>query len=245
MGVYNLSNIILIVLLVGFSAYYLWDWFRGNHRKAVAWVEANKKGQVPEPVQKAYAAYPDKERFLVFWLQIQQLEKRQLKGDFAELGVYRGETAALLRALAPDRELHLFDTFCGFRQDDLVNESGEAASYTPANFADTSVSFVQNRLGYSNKIHYHEGNFKEVSEKLTEMQYALVSIDVDLQKPTADGLAYFYPRLQPGGVLIIHDYNPKWPGLMEAVDAFLHSIPESAAFMPDMNGSVVIVKNKG
>lgn len=241
MAVYNLLNIILILSLIGFSAYYIWDWVRGNDRKSAAWVDANKRDLVPEKVQQLYQKYPDKDRFMIFWLQMQRLERENIEGDIAELGVYRGETAALLHALAPDRDLHLLDTFSGFRQEDLMGESGEAATYTTANFADTSMEFVQNRLGYSNKIHYHEGDVVEVSKQLPELRFAFVSLDADLAKPTAAGLAYFYPRMQPGGVIIIHDYNPKWPGLIEAVDNFLKTIPESPVLMPDVSGSLVIV----
>jgi O-methyltransferase len=244
MAIYNLLNIILILSLIGFSAYYIWDWVRGNDRKNASWVNANKRDLVPEKVQQLSHKYPDKDRFMIFWLQIQRLERENIRGDFAELGVYRGETAALFRALSPERNLHLFDTFSGFRQEDLVGESGEAASYTTANFADTSLEFVQNRLGHSNKIYYHEGDFAEIIKQLPELRFALVSMDADLAKPTKAGLEYFYPRMQAGGIIIIHDYNPKWPALVETVDSFLNSIPESPVLMPDVNGSLVIVKNR-
>lgn len=244
MAVYNILNVLLILSLIGFSAYYFWDWVRGSDRKPAAWVDANKRDLVPQKVQKLYQKYADKDRFMIFWLQMQRLEKKNIQGAIAELGVYRGETAALLHALAPERDLHLFDTFSGFRQEDLVGESGEAATYTTANFADTSLDFVQNRLGYSHKILYHEGDIAEVSKQMPELRFALVSLDADLAKPTAAGLAYFYPRMQPGGVIIVHDYNPKWPGLIEAVDSFLKTIPESPVLMTDVNGSLVIVRNE-
>jgi O-methyltransferase len=244
MAVYNTLNVLLILSLIGFSAYYFWDWVQGNDRKPAAWTDANKRDLVPQKVQKIYRKYADKDRFMIFWLQMQRLEKENIQGAIAELGVYRGETATLLHALAPDRELHLFDTFSGFSQEDLVGESGEAATYTTANFADTSLEFVQNHLGYSNKILYHEGNIAEVSKLLPDLRFALVSLDADLAKPTAAGLDYFYPRMQPGGIIIIHDYNPKWPGLVQVVDGFLKTIPETPVLMPDVGGSLVIVRNQ-
>ncbi len=244
MGVYNTLNVILILALIGFSVYYVWDWIKGTGRMQASWIEANKRDLVSLKLQQLYRSYPDKSRFLIFWLQFQRLNKEGIKGDVAELGVYRGETAAVLHALSPERDLHLFDTFSGFRKEDLAGESGEAATYTTANFADTSLEFVQNKLGAGNSIHYHVGDFIETSAALPDVEYALVSLDADLSRPTAEGLAYFYPRLVPGGVLIVHDYNPKWPGLLQAVDAFVETIPEHAVLMPDLNGSVVIVKNK-
>jgi len=244
MGFYDLLNSAIILTLIVFALIYLWDWAKGHDKKPGLWVASLKSGLVSKSVRSLYRSYPDKDRFMLFWLQLNRLEHEGIAGAIAELGVYRGQTAALLRQLAPDRPLHLFDTFSGFRSEDLKGESGEAGTYTTANFADTSLSFVKNKLGDQPGIHYHAGNFSEVIAHLTNtIEFALVSIDVDLEKPTAEGLAWFYPRLVKGGVLVVHDYNPKWPGLMQAVDDFLKTIPENPVLMTDRDSSLVIVKN--
>ncbi|HDO27370.1 MAG TPA: hypothetical protein ENH02_04560, partial [Bacteroidetes bacterium] len=54
------------------------------------------------------------------------------------------------------------------------------------------------------------------------------------------GLEFFYPRLAPGGIIIIHDYNPDWPGIMKAVDDFAATIPEPLIVMPDQDSSVMV-----
>jgi len=71
-----------------------------------------------------------------------------------------------------------------------------------------------------------------------------VNIDADLYVPTKAGLEFFYPRLNKGGAIFIHDYNDKWPGVMKAVEEFLHMIPETPFIIPDRDGTVVIVKIK-
>lgn len=38
---------------------------------------------------------------------------KHVPGDFAEVGVYRGRSAVLLARTAPEKMLHLFDTFTG------------------------------------------------------------------------------------------------------------------------------------
>jgi O-methyltransferase len=177
------------------------------------------------------------------------LQLRRLSADvpedavMAELGVYRGQTARLLQLMAPQRQLILFDTFKGFREEDLENESGKALSYTSANFDDTSMALVQEKLAPLDKIRFFKGDFSAVIPEIPEVQYAFVSIDADLAAPTLAGLRYFYPRLCPGGVIIVHDYNENWPSLMEAVDAFLATIPEQPALIPDQDSSLMIVKN--
>ena len=90
----------------------------------------------------------------------------------------------------------------------------------------------------------HEGYFPETIKGLENEIFALVNMDADLYNPTIAGLEFFYPRLSPGGVMLVHDYNPKWEGVMKAVDEFSRKIPESVISLPDMDGTVMIIKNK-
>lgn len=56
-------------------------------------------------------------------------------------------------------------------------------------------------------------------------------------------LDYFYPRMVPGGFLIVHDYGSlHWNGAEQAVDAFFADKPESVVPLPDQAGSVVVRK---
>jgi O-methyltransferase len=75
-----------------------------------------------------------------------------------------------------------------------------------------------------------------------DIKFALVILDVDLFKPTMAGLQFFYPRLSAGGILIVHDYNFKWAGLMKAVDEFVACNNLYPVYIPDKDGSVVLQK---
>jgi O-methyltransferase len=165
-----------------------------------------------------------------------------VKGVFAELGVYKGETAKILHHIDPDRDLHLFDTFTGFTQADLAGERGEAAQYTGENFSDTSLEKVRMILGESPKIHYHPGHFPATTAGLEDMAFALVSLDADLYKPTLAGLHYFYPRLSKGGVILVHDYNFRWEGIKRAVDEFCVENATTFVLLPDRDGTIVITR---
>jgi O-methyltransferase len=142
----------------------------------------------------------------------------------------------------PSREFHLFDTFEGFTNKDLATETGKAATYTRHNFADTSLEQVRERLS-SGKFIFHKGYFPETTKEIDEdIRFALVNMDADLHNPTKAGLAFFYERLVPGGVIIVHDYNPDWPGIMQAVDEFAATIPEPVIPLTDTDSSVMIFK---
>jgi O-methyltransferase len=209
----------------------------------VIWTNATKNGKVSRKLKKLRNRYPDKLRFYIFWLQNERLKADKIPGAFAEVGVYRGDSAAILHALDPERELHLFDTFTGFPASDLEGETGEAATYTTDHFADVDVENILKRFDDNDKIHIHKGCFPETTVGLEERRFAMVNLDADLYKPTKASLEFFYPRLSPGGVILIHDYNDKWPGIMKAVNEFVVNIPETIVLMPDTDVTVVIVKN--
>lgn len=181
----------------------------------------------------------DVERFVFLSLAFDQIHKEGLEGDFAELGVYQGSTAAVLarHARRLGRQIYLLDTYEGFNQEDF---SGLDAGRRVA-FADTSLEAVRARVGEANTC-YVKGYFPQTAEHLPEDgRYCLVHIDTDLYAPIMAGLEYFYPRLVPGGFLIIHDYGSLvWEGAEKAIDTFFADKPESVVPIPDSSGSAVI-----
>jgi Macrocin-O-methyltransferase (TylF) len=184
----------------------------------------------------------DLARFYFFSLAFDQIVKEGLHGDLAELGVYKGNTAALLAAYA--RRLgataYLLDTYAGFSQVDLV---GIDAGAKPGSFSDTSLEEVRALVGEEN-VKFVKGLFPATSSLLpADGSYCLVHIDCDLYMPMASALDYFYPRLVPGGFLIAHDYSSlHWNGAEKAVDEFFQDKPECPLPLPDNAGSVVIRK---
>ena len=242
-SIFQIIQFILIAVILLYLLYYVYTLFFDKNYQPRAWKVALKSGSISPELKKAEQKYPDKERFFNFWFQIERLKKDKIPGDFAELGVYKGDSANLIHLMDSKREFHLFDTFEGFREKDLEVEIGKAATYTKHNFADTSIERVKQRLNKPQFI-FHKGYFPETTENCTGKQFALVSMDVDLYNPTKAGLEFFYPRLAPGGVLIVHDYNPDWPGIVKAVDEFAENIPEPIIPLADVDNSVMIFKVK-
>jgi O-methyltransferase len=242
--VFQLLNLVLILVLLGFLAWYLWDMFAGKGYQPVSWKIARKKGVIPSVLLRLERNYADKVRFFSWWYQAERLKRENIGGAWAELGVYKGDSARILYNLDPARKLFLFDTFTGFTKTDLSVETGEAATYTTRNFADTSLQQVKEHIGGDENVIFCPGYFPDSAANLTDERFSLVNMDADLYKPTSAGLQFFYPRLIPGGVIFIHDYNEKWPGIIKAVDEFVREIPESPVLLPDMDGTLLLVKNK-
>ena len=241
----DILTIIEIILLAGvmiFILKFILTNFSSKIQKPKAWVAAVKRGEIPVSLQKVERKYPDTIRLYNIWMQLKRSKEQNIIGDLAELGVYKGDTARIIHLCAPDRELHLFDTFEGFPAGDLAGETGKASGYTTRHFADTSVEKVVEKISGNENIHFQKGYFPDTADELKETKFCFVSMDADLAAPTKAGLEFFYPRLSPGGVIMVHDYNSEWPGLMKAVNDFLENIPEHFIFVPDADSTVMIIK---
>lgn len=180
-------------------------------------------------------------RLYLLLLNIARVLKDAIPGDFAEIGVYRGNTARILAqaARAGHRRLFLFDTFSGFDAADQAD--GDRPSRA---FADTSLEKVRDFVG-TDCVEYVVGRFPDsLSTVKIPDRFAIVHLDCDLQQPTAAGLDYFYPRLSPGGLFILHDYcSGHWSGCARAIDAFFEDKPERPVLIPDKSGTAVVVKS--
>lgn len=143
-------------------------------------------------------------------------------GALAEVGVYRGGTARLLARACPGRPLHLFDTFRGMPHADAAIDRHRAGD-----FADTSLTAVRAFLADCPQAVLHPGVFPETAAVVADARFCLVHVDVDVEASVAAALAFFYPRVVPGGVLVFDDYDwVKTPGVRRALEAFLDGCPE-------------------
>jgi len=178
-------------------------------------------------------------------LNIKQVISEKIEGDFAELGVWRGNTAAVLAdfAINDGRDVFLFDTYSGFSESDLTEIDADKT----AMFDNTSIEMVSKTVGYNDsRCHYIEGLFPEsITIEVEEKTYAVVSLDCDLYKPMKAGLDFFYPRMSIGGIFFIHDYSSQfWNGAKAAVDEFCAKTGEYVVLMPDKSGSAFLRKTK-
>jgi O-methyltransferase len=58
-------------------------------------------------------------------------------------------------------------------------------------------------------------------EVIKDRTFSFVHIDLDIYSAIKSACEFFYPRMQPGGVLLFDDYGyPSCPGARAAVDEF-------------------------
>ena len=136
---------------------------------------------------------------------------KNLSGSTAECGVARGVGSALickaLEGTYRETDRHYgFDAFSGLPEPadvDRMNSgakgwaSGDLAhDGTLAKAAFAQFPHAELRIGW----------IPEKFAGLENTQFRFVHIDVDLYEGTRDSIAFFYPRLVPGGVILLDDH---------------------------------------
>ncbi|WP_052733027.1 TylF/MycF/NovP-related O-methyltransferase [Hymenobacter terrenus] len=181
-------------------------------------------------------------RYATLGLCYQEIVARKVPGNVAELGVYRGDFAKRLNQLFADRELYLFDTFSGFDRQDIVTEQSSGFSTGTQNFADTSAETVLQKMPHPQQCIVRKGFFPATAAGLDDT-FCFVSLDADLYQPILEGLAFFYPRLAPGGYIFVHDFNnDEYKGAHQAVLEFCQAHHIGFIPLPDSGGTAVITK---
>lgn len=173
-------------------------------------------------------------------------QTEHLEGAIAEVGVYKGGTALLIRKTSI-KKMYLFDTFEGMPE---VMDGVDL--HHKGDFADTSLRHVADLLGFVPEgndritddwdaveinirdayVYIRKGLFPSVTAMPNSYmdyvkRYSFVHIDVDIYQSVKDCLEYFYDRVVPGGIICVDDYNePNCPGAKMAMDDFMFDKPE-------------------
>jgi O-methyltransferase len=143
----------------------------------------------------------------------------KVPGDLAEVGVGSGASAKMIAARAPQRTLHLFDTFEGLPDPSAVDSSRFRKGQYRHSHED-----VRMYMREANAWIY-KGAFPQSAREIGFARFALVHLDVDLYEATKAGLEWFYPRMNPGAMLICHDYDTS-DGVNAAFQEFFADKPE-------------------
>lgn len=165
--------------------------------------------------------------------------RANIPGDFVECGVWKGGSALMIALTlqdegVSDRPIWLYDTFAG-----MVEPSPEDGASVHTRWAKQErgdhngwcFSPIQEVKQVMARSTYPAGNLRFVAGKVEDTipaqapgSIALLRLDTDWYESTLHELAHLWPRLSPGGVLVIDDYG-HWEGARRAVDEFFDGTP--------------------
>jgi hypothetical protein len=196
-------------------------------------------------IEQAFPVYMRRQilsRFLAYY-ELFRLVK-DMPGWIAECGVYRGFS---LFALAKFMEIFCmgdktrkvigFDNFKGFTE--LNDKDGGAdlkctrheGGTNPSEFREEFFKLMELSNNdcfapWANRMKVIEGDIRVTLPKFCKenpgLRLSMLNIDVDIYEPVVTSLENLYPRLLPGGIVVLDEFaHIDWPGESEAfLDVF-------------------------
>jgi len=138
-------------------------------------------------------------------------------GDLIETGVWRGGATIFMRGIlkaygVADRLVWVADSFAGLPEADYARYPRES-NLAFHRMAELAVSLEEVRKNFEryglldDQVRFLKGWFKDTLPVAPIDRLAVMRLDGDMYESTMDGLVNLYPKLSPGGFVIIDDYN--------------------------------------
>ncbi len=158
---------------------------------------------------------------------VRYLVGKGIKGDFVECGVFFGGASMLIaRTLLSlgetGRDLWLYDSFQGFVGEQAKDDVTWYGDSIKTRFPDFDSMAMDNiaSTGYPvDRLRLVKGDIEKTAVDNKNGAIALLRLDTDTYHSTKAELEHFYPKLVPGGILIIDDYGHAF-GARRAVDEY-------------------------
>ena len=178
---------------------------------------------------------------------VNHILRSRVAGDIVECGVWRGGSSmamalALAQANDTSRALWMYDTYAGMTNATAndVDHKGDGAAGLLARarqdkdlednwvVAYAGLEQVKSNMASTghplNRIRFIKGPVEETVPREAPEAIAILRLDTDWYESTLHELIHLYPRLSPGGILIIDDYG-HWQGARKAVDEYFKQAP--------------------
>ena len=142
-----------------------------------------------------------------------------ISGDTVDIGVYKGKSSYLIldNIKDSDKSHFMFDSWEGISKPNEYD-----GNYWKEGDLNSSIDICKNNLmKFKTPKFFLQGWIPEKFKEVNNNKFSFIHIDVDLYEPTKLSLDFFYPKLNPGGIIVFDDYGyNSCPGVKKAVDEF-------------------------
>jgi O-methyltransferase len=166
--------------------------------------------------------------------------ENEIPGDLIETGVWRGGACIFMRAILKaygitDRAVWVADSFRGLPPPNPKRAPADANDklYTYHELAISLQKVKSHFQAYGlldSQVQFLEGWFRDTLPSAPMKQLAVCRLDGDMYESTMDGLVNLYPKLSPGGYLIVDDY-----GAVEACRKAVHDYRDQHAITEEIH----------
>lgn len=177
------------------------------------------------------------ERLMGFARTLAKIDDSGIEGDVVECGVWKGGHVIMARLLSPERVCWLYDTFQGMTEpgpyDVKVSGSSKTAmasyqkkllsgsKWLEASYEQVCDNLINTGTMDRDYLRFVVGDVRKtlLDGTLLPQRIALLRLDTDFYDSTKIELEVLYPRVVPGGVLIVDDYG-HWAGARKAFNDY-------------------------
>jgi O-methyltransferase len=160
---------------------------------------------------------------------IEQVLSNSVPGDVIETGAWRGGATIFMRGVlkahqVSDRTVWVADSFEGLPKPNADKYPADAGDKHHEH-APLAVSLEEVRSNFEryglldDQVKFLKGWFKDTLPSAPIKQLAVARLDGDMYESTIDALTHLYPKLSPGGFLIVDDYGAV-AGCKQAVEDY-------------------------
>lgn len=150
---------------------------------------------------------------------VREILRSGIPGDLMETGVWRGGACIFMRGALKaygdtSRRVWVADSFQGVPRanpNDYPADTGgdnfwQESATLAITEAEVRANFAKYRL-LDDQVQFLPGWFKDTLPTAPVQQLALLRLDGDLYESTMQALTALYPKLSPGGYVIVDDYR--------------------------------------
>jgi O-methyltransferase len=164
---------------------------------------------------------------------VEQVIADGVPGDLIETGVWRGGACIMMRGVLKAhgdtaRRVWVADSFKGLPPPDptAYGADGGDSHHTYAQLAVSEQAVRENFEAYGlldEQVCFLPGWFKDTLSDPRIQELAILRIDGDLYQSTMESLQMLYPKLAPGGFVVLDDFCTLAPVLRAVIDYRHHA----------------------
>ncbi|MCQ2201680.1 MAG: hypothetical protein MJZ27_06280 [Bacteroidales bacterium] len=243
MSTISILNIVILNIIAWVVFSYFWGGWTFHLYKPHRWLELKNKKLINKQILNAESNIKDKNRLYCYWMLQNQIDEQLVPGDVLFAGVEELDFIKLAHYINPERQIVIVDPLSN-KDIHITKENCQGeVSEQDIHLNNITKEDLDKSTVSPEKLTVFQG---KVSEQISNYTGTIASAWVDCvdQDDLSASLSHIYRHLAPSGIIFIHDYNHNWETVELAVNRFLLTIPESFISLPDMYGTIAVIKNK-
>lgn len=165
----------------------------------------------------------DRKELAVILRECRAVLAKGVEGDIVEFGCYVGTTSLFLQRLnlqaGRAKALHVYDSFAGLPQKTAPDTSPAGEQFKGGELLAAKSQLIKNfrHAGLPLPV-IHKGWFEELAPADVPHKISFAFLDGDFYTSIKSSLALVWPKLQPGAMVLVDDYQTEaLPGVRQAL----------------------------